>query len=358
MAGSRQHFIPRFLKKGFSSKIQKTECYTWVFTKNSIPYETNLRNVGLENFFYGKPGESEVDEIITDREGYYSEQLDQLREINSDCELNGIFPAEFITHLIVRAKHLRESFKNAGASIVDIARKELDSPQKFNQMLSNIVLSKPDLIEQSLRQELDKRLPPDFPQDKKDMVVKHAMTLIPQIFSTSKINDGYALFSNLFTKMAEEMPNIAKVAHIKALSRGIVPPKIIEKFKDVEWSLTVTQKHNFILGDIGPIARFEPNLDFKPFLFANENIYQVFLPISGSQIIIGKSNKKISIPKFDDINKASVCLSQYYFISSKNGEKEKSLSNIISSKSSNISIDEINDAKQKIRKEWFGTSDN
>lgn len=357
MAGSRQHFLPRFLMKGFSSKIQKGEYYTWVFTRDSKPYETNLKNIGLENFFYGSAEESEVDEVITQKENYYYGHLDNLRENNSDCNLSDPFPAEFITHLIVRAKHLRESFKNAGATIVSIAHEELDSPQKFAQMLQNIIINQPELVMQSLGEELDKKLPPGFPSKHRDQLVKHALTLIPQIvFSDSNINDGYTLFRGLFKKMVEDMHSLAKCAHIKALSKDVVPPKILEKFDGFIWSLHVAHRNSFVLGDIGPLARFEPDLDFKSFLFANDEINQVFLPISDRHVIVGKSDADSHIPSVHELNKASAFLSQYYFISSSCGKGEEGLSEIISSNSSNITDKDISDTQAKIRKDWFGIS--
>ena len=252
---------------------------------------------------------------------------------------------------------MRESFKNAGATIVNIAHEELDSPQKFAQMLQNIIVNQPELVMQSLNEELGKKLPPGFPPKQRDQLVKQALTLIPQVvFSDSNINDGYNRFKGLFEKMVENMPSFAKGAHIKALSKGVVPPKLLEKFGDFTWTLNVVHGDSLVLGDIGPFAQFEPNFDFKSFLFANDKIYQVFLPISGSHVIVGKSNALSHIPSVDELNNASASLSQNYFISSRCGKKEKELSKTISSNSSNITDNDIYDAQEKIRKDWFGIS--
>jgi len=354
MAGSRQHFLPRFLIKGFSSRIHKNEYYCWVFTKDNNPYEANLQNIGLEKYFYGKSEEMEVDEIITQQEVKYSAQLERVRSINSACTLDSRFPAEFIAHLIFRAKHLRITAQKAGETAISVMQAELNSPEKYYQLFKNIAKNHPEMIEQSLSRELDKRLPPGFPQDQKDILFKKALAFIPQILSNSAFDDIYSFFNNLFAKMAKEMPNIAEGVHIKGLSKGDVPPKFIEKFEGFDWFLTVAPKHTFILGDIGPIAIYEPSLDFKPFLFAKGKLSQVFLPISDSHMIVGKSYTRQQTPANDTINKASASLSQFFFISCKNRETEQKLSRLISSKSLNISDNEIFDAKQKIRNEWFG----
>ena len=46
--------------------------------------------------------------------------------------------------------NIRESFQEAGTTVIDIAKRKLDSPEKFYQMLSNMVVNKPELIEESL----------------------------------------------------------------------------------------------------------------------------------------------------------------------------------------------------------------
>jgi Protein of unknown function (DUF4238) len=61
MAGTRHHIIPRFLLKGFASKVERDQTFAWVFRKGRIPFETNINNI-VENDFYGKEG---ADEAIT-----------------------------------------------------------------------------------------------------------------------------------------------------------------------------------------------------------------------------------------------------------------------------------------------------
>ena len=79
----------------------------------------------------------------------------------------------------------------------------------------------------------------------------------------------------------------------------------MEKFDRFHWSLNVSAKHTFVLGDIGPIARYEPELQFKLFLFAKGELSQIFLPISDKHMIVGKSSKDSLTPELYEINEAS-----------------------------------------------------
>lgn len=79
MSGKRQHFIPRFLQKGFASHTEDGEIYTWVFKKNREPFNTNLINVGVEKYFYTDQSNSIADDKITEAEDSYSKLIKNLR---------------------------------------------------------------------------------------------------------------------------------------------------------------------------------------------------------------------------------------------------------------------------------------
>lgn len=179
MSGPRQHYLPRFLMKGFASRIKKKiKYYTWVYARDREPYETNSINIGLETYFYGKTTEPLVDDAITKEEITYSEILDKLRNYETTCPLDNHFPEEFITHLVIRSRHLRRSFQEAGDLIIDIASKHLANPDNVYKLLSNIVINKPELIEQELREKLKETL---HPEDTKDEIVKYAISHISKL---------------------------------------------------------------------------------------------------------------------------------------------------------------------------------
>jgi hypothetical protein len=66
MAGKRHHIIPRFLMKGFASRVDGENIFTWVYRKKSNPFEANTKNINIENYFYGKENENAyADDKIT-----------------------------------------------------------------------------------------------------------------------------------------------------------------------------------------------------------------------------------------------------------------------------------------------------
>ncbi|MDP2047225.1 MAG: DUF4238 domain-containing protein, partial [Deltaproteobacteria bacterium] len=119
MAGNKQHILPRFLLKGFTSRTEGEKKFTWVYPRNSPPVEANIRKVCVEKHFYGKQGELSVDEDITKFENEYAPLLDELREYPERIEIIDPRVPILITHLITRTKHIREIFRDLSEIIVE-----------------------------------------------------------------------------------------------------------------------------------------------------------------------------------------------------------------------------------------------
>jgi Protein of unknown function (DUF4238) len=109
MAGIRHHILPRFLLKGFASKVIGQEVFTWVYRKEGKFFEANIVNVDVQKHFYGKEGELNVDDEITDVERGFAILLDELRRKENAYEIRDSKMAEFVGHLSSRTKHLRDS---------------------------------------------------------------------------------------------------------------------------------------------------------------------------------------------------------------------------------------------------------
>src|SRR5262245_24620446 len=110
MAGVRQHILPRFLLKGFASRLDGQEAFTWVCRRGARIFEANIKNVAVEKHFYTGKGDNNVDDEITELERGFARLLDRLRQENDGFEVTDPNLPEFIGHLTSRTKHLRDSF--------------------------------------------------------------------------------------------------------------------------------------------------------------------------------------------------------------------------------------------------------
>lgn len=100
----------RFLLKGFASRIGDKEAFVWIHGKGTPAREDKITNVSVERYFYGRPGDLNVDDQITDLEtNCYSSVVQGLRDQPADSSAHGD-AAALVAHCCVRTRQLRESF--------------------------------------------------------------------------------------------------------------------------------------------------------------------------------------------------------------------------------------------------------
>lgn len=180
MAGIRHHILPRFLLKGFASRVQDEEVFTWVYHKERNPYETNTKNVSVEKYFYGKEGELCADDEITKLEGEYAVLIEELRNKDDRVEVSDIRIGEFIVHLLFRTKLLRNFAHKSFKYMLD------EFAEHFSDFknIKKFILKRPDLIKEKLKKELKK-----YPASKrqKTMVMYKVKQMTPIIIEKQRI---------------------------------------------------------------------------------------------------------------------------------------------------------------------------
>jgi len=108
MAGKRQHFIPQFLQEGFASQVSGGDAYAWVYRKGTPPFNSNVRNIGVESHFYTEGDDTRADDVITEAEPEFAALVQRLRDSDLGIVREPQLP-RFIAHLEVRTRHLKIS---------------------------------------------------------------------------------------------------------------------------------------------------------------------------------------------------------------------------------------------------------
>lgn len=120
MAGVRQHILPRFLLKGFASKMDGQEVFTWVCRKGGNIFEANIKNVAVEKHFYTGPGEINVDDEITEIERGFALLLDELRQKNDGFEVQILGCPSSLFISAAELSTLRDSFIDMTGAMTSI----------------------------------------------------------------------------------------------------------------------------------------------------------------------------------------------------------------------------------------------
>lgn len=132
MSGRKQHYIPRCLLKAFAIPGKGKTKRVWVFKKDRSAYISSIIDVGAERHFYSKLPEDAcptLDDQITFYENDLSRQLALIREWPAPDAVDATVAAELVTHLAIRAAHLRDVFGLGAGEIVTSVR-ERSSPTR------------------------------------------------------------------------------------------------------------------------------------------------------------------------------------------------------------------------------------
>lgn len=319
MAGVRHHILPRFLLKGFASRIQGDGVFTFLYRKHKTPFETNIINIGAEKYFYGERGEISADDVITILDSEYAYMVEELRGKGDGVEVLDTRVEEFAVHLLLRAKLLRDFFKNSFAYLTDAIIEYFSDTENVKKYFKK----HPDLIEEKIKKECKNR---SIPRRQRVMLMKKYKQMLPNVIENQrqvledmcKYISGYAI---------KELPKIVKNTHNKALAEMSPSGIRVNRFKHLRWFVYKPTKQ-IILGDAGCLYEMDGKKRFGVIYEEAKQIKNIFLPLSSHCMLAGVSSPESQF-NFDVINEAIAKCSQEYFVCSSHSEDFLKLCTII-----------------------------
>jgi len=324
MAGNRQHVLPQFLLRGFTSREEKDNCFSWVFRKNSVSFETNIINIAVSNRFYTTESDSQVDDEITKAENDFGLLISDLRRISKSTEVTSEDICHFLAHLEIRTRHLRESLLESSSILIN----ELLDFLKDTKTLKEIVLKKihedPSLLSDAIEKEFKNcSLQPGF----KELIRKLALQNAPKLLKD--IEPYLAVFVEVLSKeIPNRLPKMAKTGHINALKKTIVPDSRVDAYRNLKFHIKVFDNNSLILGDFGVLIEVESKRRFKTIREQSDKLRNVYLPISKNHLLVGSNQTNINI-SLSELLRAIAESSREFFISSHNvSDNEKLAQNI------------------------------
>jgi len=328
MAGDRHHILPRFLLKGFASRISGKEVFTWAYRKDGTIFEPNTTKISVEKHFYGKEGEVSVDAEITDLEDEFANLLDELRAREEGIEITGLKIPEFIAHLCIRTKHLRDSFLESSEFLMDRISEFLSDYNNIKKLLANNFNL--EGFEKILE---DQQIPQPYRP-----LVRWFLQNMDSDFGQESILRIF--FQTVTVELKKVTPKATKEGHIKAMAKNIIPEVRTEDYRLLHWFICKS-KTPLILGDSGCLFELVGPQRFKSINDKNDKIANIFLPISSDRMLIGRAIS--SAPQVDSkaINEVIAKSSREYFVCSERSEEIASLLALIATDSELISKEDI-----------------
>lgn len=341
MAGIRHHILPRFLLKGFASRVAGQEVFTWVYRRDGRVFETNIVNVGVEKYFYGKDGELNVDDEITDIERGFAILLDQLRRKESGQEISDHKIPDFVGHLSSRTKHLRDSFIETSGELTSILTDYLADQVNFRTWILEYYKRHPEVMRKALDDALRKM---QLTRPQRTLLKQRMLKMLrPEVVVAQMDKDisQYAfLFSALGPMLLERIPTIVKEGHIKALAKSLIPEPRVEDYRKLNWFVVKADKP-LVLGDVGCLFEVAAKKKFISSSGKEDDLRNIYLPISTDTLVVGATSPTVPQIDFQAINENFVKCSRDFFVSRESSSELQKLLTVLGTEAEILSKAEI-----------------
>ena len=345
MSGNRHHIVPRFLQKGFASRIirkkKKEVVFTYRYLKNDIPPNTEFstRDTIVSEYFYGKEGEVDADDEITEVEKYkFSPLVAKMRNSTCNFDTSKTEIAELIAHFSVRTKVVREGFTEMSQKWISGVREIFTSEDTIETVSNRKVIE--NELGQILAEADNEELKPlfekfVFPLYQDDNFMKEVNSILGNVFS------------KLFDESNPSMRNSIKEGHNKSLLEHTIPQPRVEKYEQLNWSVYETTS-TLILGDVACIFREIGEKLFKPSCDIDKT-GQVYLPISSNKMLVGTIDTEEIETDVKILNDAIASCSYEQFVCSENTQDKANLIQTVGTNAYLASDDEIEIELDEIR---------
>jgi hypothetical protein len=325
MAGIRHHILPRFLLRGFESKTIDGKVFAWVYSKKHSHMEMSTKDISVEKYFYGRDGEVNIDPEITKIEPEFADLLNDLRKKSEG--VSDLRIAKFITHLCTRTKHLRDS---VGESM-KFLNEDLDEYFSDFENIKKRALNNPRTIETLFRAYNVS------PQQRESFIPLFSYMI------ANHLDKHRVTFERLskehFLKVKQSLINELKNGHIRSLSQNLLPAQRIEKYNSLKW-FACDSNTPLILGDVGCLFEI-PGNRYKSLDNREDEIKNIFLPISSNKILVGTSSNHKPKINFKHLRRFYAEHSREYFVCSKSSKEMQELSSSLGKKAKMLTEEEM-----------------
>lgn len=269
MAGVRHHTHPRFLLKGFATRVEGAKAFAWVYWRGREPREWSLRDIAVGKHFYGREGELNADPAITDQEAELAVLVDDLRIRPDGTEIVNPAVTSLVAHLSVRTKHLRDSILESSESLLPhIERYLLDLRNIQPLVLEHLTRSDAFWGQNRSRKRFAERQAPKAMRQHR-----------------AQLRTARAAF---MAHVKSVLPAAIRNGHIKALASTPVPEPRVEHYRSLRWFV----RHSpvpLILGDVGCLFEVSGPERYRSLPGKDDRVEVVSLPLSSDRMLVGAS---------------------------------------------------------------------
>jgi Protein of unknown function (DUF4238) len=313
MAGIRHHILPRFLLKGFASKIDKKKVFTWIYEKDKGADERSTKDIGIEKHFYGDKNGLNIDDIITQLEPELARYLSDaiklpegvLAEENKDV-------VKLAVHMFIRTRYLREILSTAVQSSFHSMKSNCLEDSNYKEFILNM-MSTERINEELVKSghHVDENWKPFFID-----IIKQALPLWIDSNYGKLQSDADTLLLNMSSEMKPKLATSIRESHVEVLSENLIPEGLLDSFLLLNWFI-LDSPIPLVIGDIVCLFRDHRNTNkYFNIMECDLNKHDILFPLSASKLLIGSHSKNKPKVIFRKFREEYIKWSNGYFVCS------------------------------------------
>lgn len=327
MSGTRHHFIPQFLLRGFASHSIGDATYAWVYRKDRPPFNPNVINIGVEGNFYVHENSSDIDDKITAIEGELGRIVNGLRQTESAENMSSAELAWLFAHLEVRTRHLRQNFEQIGGALLNRSIAFISDEAAFGEFVHRTFEHDPTLLLASLAEEMRKL---GIQEHMLPSALELVRPLLPSLLSTA-MPSLVARFTQAMQHVSEKKPELLRLAaragQLRALRESAAPDAKVTRYRELRYQVLKVTEGSLPLGDSVVLARIGAPRQYTSFVASDDRLLALYLPLSPSAVLCGHCPE--FSPSVDGLALAiAKCSLEYYVAHERSPQIERHQLNI------------------------------
>lgn len=319
MSGRKQHFIPRFVLRGFLKKGSAGEEVV-VFKKGAKPSTKGLKGIAAERDFYSEPstdGAPTLDDHITKYENRLGAMLFELRQCNIGSQVDALVAAEIIGHLAPRSNHIRKVFAHGVSQVTSKAFSSLTDADGLSRLLG---LDTPEPNPKFVKMLKEGIMASPVGQNIKSMNLPERQL---ERMLVVGIRDGWDALANMvlpqflegLKAFAEAVGGIVKDGHNKFLAEQIGGGDGRADLKDYSWSIVAAPAEGAALPDCVALGVKEDG-SFSPLLMVpRADLRVAIMPLTSAKLLVGRRTEDAAF-EIASLNHGCAECSREFFVSS------------------------------------------
>lgn len=233
--------------------------------------------------------------------------------------------AEFVAHLMVRTKHFRDSVTEGVRGVVESLERQFADPRNrpaWEERLLAAVMREPEV--QGVMQRMSR------PQRRQ---------MRSQLLERIRKEDPAALavLAMRAAREAYDFDAAAERAHVQGLSKGFTERSKLLSM--LSWTVVMAAPGAFVLGDAGPIARFDSGDSYVHAVTDIAPPRYLLLPIASDRLLVGYRETPPDVDP-EAVNREMAELSREFLVAHRCTEREQSYATLLGRRAAFVPPDE------------------